>query len=160
MHPPTQNTHPSARTARHRRPWYLSSGLALIVFCLCGVFCIGMLIAVLGGEANKATLLILKNDGCTHLQYHHLATLPYPAAGTCTAAVTFRKNDFDQGGTVVLEDRELHIPADQIVTTESLLNAPESPLQRTVGVGLWVSFLLALGCVVWFVVALDRREKT
>ncbi len=73
-HPTPPNSSPSEHTARHHRRWYLSSGLALIVFCLCGVICLGTLVAYLGVEADRATLLILKNDGCTYLRYHHLAT--------------------------------------------------------------------------------------
>ena len=152
-HPTPPNSSPSEHTARHHRPWYQSSGLALIVCCLCGVICLGTLFAMLA-TTRQPTVLILKRDGCTYLQYHHIETRAYPADGMCAAQVTFDRHGFDAGGTVILADRNLEMPEAQIATVEVITNAPESPAQWSWDIGLLASAIATLGSLVWFIVVL------
>jgi hypothetical protein len=136
-------------------PWYKSQAISTLSFAFFFMLWFTTGSYFLGQLNTVPTRVILKKEGCTYLRHLQVETQPYDeAAGMCSIVTPFRGDLIGNGGTFILQDRELKVTENPIVATEKLDSLPYTDSQTRMLVWLYINSALVLMAMIWAIFCL------
>lgn len=135
-------------TPKHKS-WRTSSSLALSLMVVSFITWILILILTAGELEIKPTEMIVKGEGCDYLRENGITTKNAEGENHCTINVPFRSNSFGNGGVIILKDRQIRIPNEQVVLVGSIENAPWTPSQIQSAILISVSTIFMFAMMGW-----------
>jgi hypothetical protein len=77
----------------------------------------------------RNTKLILKNDGCNLLKMNGVDTKIAEFGNGCSVVLPFLKNLYGNGGVIILEDKQINIADDLVLSTGTIEDLPWTPMK-------------------------------
>lgn len=123
-----------------RKFWFQSPVFLILAMMLCQILWLAGINFVSQQLDVKPNLLVLKSEGCSYLQSHHIQTMPYKIEHTCSAEVRMTAT----GKIYISDDVSIFVNENQIIATESLPDRPWTPRQHR------LAMYLGIGTLVFF----------
>ncbi|OIQ85386.1 hypothetical protein GALL_327800 [mine drainage metagenome] len=104
----------------------------------------------------KKTQLILKNDGCNLLRMNGVDTKAAEFGNGCSVALPFLKNLYGNGGVITLEDKQIEVADDLILSTGTVEDLPWTPMKTEALILMMLSTVVLALMVRGFVFLLKK----
>jgi hypothetical protein len=106
----------------------------------------------------KMTQLILRSDGCDLLKMNGVATKAAEFGNGCSVVLPFLKDLYGYGGVIILEDRQIKIADDLVLSTGTVGNIPWTPM-KTEAMILTITSTIVLALMVKVFTILLRKDN-
>ena len=106
----------------------------------------------------KKTELILKNDGCNLLKMSGIDTRAAEFGNGCSVVLPFLKNLYGNGGVIILEDKQIKIADDLVISTGTIEDLPWAPMKTEALIVMIISTIVLALMVRVFVIILKKAN--
>lgn len=107
----------------------------------------------------KKTQLILKSDGCNLLRMNGVDTKAAEFGNGCSVALPFLKNLYGNGGVITLEDKQIEVADDLILSTGTVEDLPWTPIKIEAVIVMLMSTIVLVLMVRVFVILLKKADN-
>ena len=107
----------------------------------------------------KKTQLILKNDGCNLLKMNGIDTKAVEFDNGCSVVLPFLKNLYGNGGLITLEDKQIEIANDLVISTGTVEDLPWTPMKTEALIMMMLSTIVLALMVRVFVILLKKADN-
>lgn len=106
----------------------------------------------------KKTQLILKNDGCNLLKMNGIDTKTADFDNGCSVTLPFLKNLYGNGGVITLEDKQINIADDLVLSIGTVEDLPWNPMRTEAVILMMLSTIVLVLTVRIFVILLKKAN--
>ena len=106
----------------------------------------------------KKTELILRNDGCNFLVMNGIDTKAAEFGNGCSVVLPFLKNLYGNGGVITLEDKQIDIADDLVLSTRTVEDLPWTQIKIEALILMIMSTIVLALMVRIFVILLKKAN--
>jgi hypothetical protein len=106
----------------------------------------------------KKTQLILKNDGCNLLKMNGVDTKAAEFGNGCLVVLPFLKNLYGNGGVITLDDKQIIVADDLVLSSGTIENLPWTPTKTEALIVMLISTIALALMVRVFVIILKKAN--
>ncbi|MEI7843873.1 MAG: hypothetical protein WCI39_12690 [Gallionellaceae bacterium] len=157
LNKPNFETQHQAFSGKHQ-PWHRNPLVMVTIFCLFGLYLIGVMLYYVGQMEAQQTLLLIQRDSCEYLQQHKV-NVQQLDNGSCKAELRFRPTLFGSGGSVFIGDSVLRMSGQQLAVIAVLEEQTYTTSQLAALILLIVSFVIMIFIMGWTVRAFNYQPE-
>ncbi len=106
----------------------------------------------------KKTQLILKSDGCNLLKMNGVDTKVAEFGNGCSVVLPFLKNLYGNGGVITLDDKQIIVADDLVLSTGTVEDLPWTPMKTEALIVMFISTIVLALMVRVFVIILKKAN--